>query len=158
MTDSIIIRPATAADRPFLDSLDDRLIEEAVVDGVTRDEIAAFQSNYTREALDADKPGVTTLLAVDGAGQPLGYIQLEPHHDMLTGDTSGYVAMLAVRAEAEGRGVAKRLMDEAETWAARSGFRFLLLDVFASNATARRFYARGGFVDESLRLRRKVGL
>jgi len=153
----IVIRPATAADRPFLISLDDRLIEEAAVPEITRDEIAAFQANYTREALDLDKPGSETLVAVDGAGQRLGYVQLEPHRDMLTGETSGYVSMLAVRAEAAGRGVATRLMEAADAWAARSGFRFLLLDVFASNATARRFYARRGFVDESLRLRRPVG-
>jgi ribosomal protein S18 acetylase RimI-like enzyme len=152
----IVIRPATAADRPFLDSLDDRLIEEAVVPEITRGEIVAFQSNYTRAALDTDKPGAVTLVAVDGMHQPLGYIQLEPHEDMLTGGTSGYVSMLAVGAEAEGRGVARRLMEAANAWAVQSGFRFLLLDVFASNATARRFYDRGGFVDESLRLRRPV--
>lgn len=155
--DDILIRPAQAADRAFLLALDARLIEEAVVPSVSHDQIVAFQSTYTKDALDADKPGVETLVAVDGAGRPLGYIQVEPHNDMLTGGTSGYVSLLAVRAEAEGRGVAKRLLDAAEDWAARAGFRFLLLDVFASNATARRFYARRGFVDESLRLRRPVG-
>ena len=155
--DDIVIRPACAADRAFFISLDDRLIEEAVVPGITRDDLMAFQSTYTREALDAEKPGMATLVAVDETGQPLGYIQLEPHNDMLTGGTSGYVSLLAVRAEAQGRGVAKRLLDAADDWAARSGFRFLMLDVFASNATARRFYAHRGFVDESLYLRRKVG-
>lgn len=155
--DDIVIRPATAADRPFLVSLDDRLIEEAVVPGVARDDIVAFQTNYTRAALDTDKPGVVTLMATDGAAEPLGYIQLEPHEDMLTRGISGYVSILVVRAEAEGRGVAKRLMEAAEQWAKAQGYPFLLLDVFASNATARRFYARAGFVDESIRLRRSVG-
>jgi GNAT superfamily N-acetyltransferase len=154
--DDIVIRPAATADRAFMVSLDGRLIEEAVVPGVAQADIAAFQSNYTSAALDTDKPGAVTLVAVDGARQPLGYIQMEPHDDMLTGGTSGYVSILAVRAEAEGRGVAKRLMEAAEQWAKAHGFPFLLLDVFASNATARRFYARGGFVDESLRLRRPV--
>jgi GNAT superfamily N-acetyltransferase len=154
--DDVVIRPAVAADRDFLVSLDDRLIEEAVVPEITRDDLVAFQSAYTRDALDDDKPGVATLVAVDRTGKPLGYVQLEPHRDMLTGGTSGYVSILAVRAEAEGCGVAKRLLEAADDWAVRAGFRFLLLDVFASNATARRFYARRGFVDESLRLRRKV--
>jgi GNAT superfamily N-acetyltransferase len=158
MSDEIVIRPATAAERAFMLSLDDRLIEEAAVPEITRNDLVAFQSTYTREALDADKPGTATLVAVDRSGRPLGYIQMEPHHDMLTGGTSGYVSLLAVRPEAERRGVAKRLMEAADDWAVRSGFRFLLLDVFASNATARRFYARGGFVDESLRLRRPVSV
>jgi GNAT superfamily N-acetyltransferase len=154
--DDIVVRPAATADRAFMVSLDGRLIEEAVVPGVAQADIVAFQSNYTSAALDTDKPGAVTLVAVDGANQPLGYIQLEPHDDMLTGGISGYVSILAVRAEAEGRGVAKRLMEAAEQWAKARGFPFLLLDVFASNATARRFYARGGFVEESLRLRRPV--
>lgn len=149
--DEIVIRPAVAADRASLLSLDDRLIEEAVVSEITRDDLVAFQ------ALAAGEPGMATLVAVDAADQPLGYIQLEPHRDMLTGGTSGYVSLLAVRAEAEGRGVAKRLLEAADAWAKQQGFPFLMLDVFASNETARRFYARRGFVEESLRLRRKVG-
>jgi GNAT superfamily N-acetyltransferase len=155
--DEIVIRPAVAADRASLLSLDDRLIEEAVVSEITRDDLVAFQADYTRKALAAGEPGMATLVAVDAADQPLGYIQLEPHRDMLTGGTSGYVSLLAVRAEAEGRGVAKRLLEAADAWAKQQGFPFLMLDVFASNETARRFYARRGFVEESLRLRRKVG-
>jgi GNAT superfamily N-acetyltransferase len=156
MTESIIIRPATEADRPFLDSLDDRLVGEAAVPNVSRSEIVAFQTEYTRQAFAGSEPGTATLIAVDGAGQPLGYVHLEPHADALAGGNSGYVSILAVAAAAEGRGVARRLMAAAEDWARASGFRFLLLDVFASNATARRFYARDGFIEESLRLRRKV--
>ena len=155
--EAIVIRPATEADRALLDSLDDRLIGEAVVPDVTRDGIVAFQTNYTKAALDGGKPGASTLVAVDGAGEPLGYVHLEPEKDFLTGGTCGYISILAVRAEVEGRGVAKRLLEAAESWAADAGYPFLRLDVFASNATARRFYARRGFAEESLSLRRKVG-
>lgn len=155
--DDIVIRPATAADRTFLESLDDRLIAEAAGPGLIRENFAAFQRNYTRAALDAPPPGSATLIATDGEGTPLGYIHLEPTEDSLSGTTAGYVSILAVRAEAEGRGVAKRLMEEAERWADSRGYRFLLLDVFGSNETAKRFYQRGGFVADSLRLRRKLG-
>jgi hypothetical protein len=47
-------------------------------------------------------------------------------------------------------------MDEAESWARARGYRFLLLDVFGSNATARRFYARKSYIADSLRLRRMI--
>ncbi len=155
--DAIVIRPATAADRAFLELLDDRLIAEAFVPGITRENLVAFQSHYTSVALSDGTPGAATLLAVDGVERPLGYIHLEPHEDILAGTTSGYVSILAVTAEAEGRGVATRLMEAAEAWALDRGYRFLLLDVFASNESARRFYARRGFTDESLRLRRPIG-
>lgn len=132
-------------------------IGEAAAPGLTRDNFVAFQSRYTRAALDAPPAGSATLIAADGAGAPLGYIHLEPSEDGLSGTSAGYVSILAVRAEAERRGVANRLMEEAESWAAARGYRFLLLDVFGSNATARRFYERRGFREESLRLRRPVG-
>jgi GNAT superfamily N-acetyltransferase len=153
---AVIIRKAAAADRPFLDSLDDRLIAEAAGPGLSRADFAAFQASYTKSALDAPPPGAVTLLAEDEAGTPLGYIHLEPTEDMLSGATVGYVSILAVTAEAEGRGVASRLMQEAEEWARGLGYRFLLLDVFGSNATAQRFYERKGYAADSLRLRRMI--
>jgi len=157
MTDGIVIRPATLLDRGFLDSLDARLIAEAAAPGLAPENFVAFQTRYTRSALDRPAAGSETLLATDGAGAPLGYIHVEPTEDMLSGATVGYVSILAVTAEAEGRGVARRLMAEAESWALAKGYRFLLLDVFGSNATARRFYERAGFVADSLRLRRPIG-
>ena len=155
MTD-VIVRPATAADRDFMLSLDDRLIAEAAGPGLTRDHFAAFQSRYTKAALEEPPAGSATLVATDGTGTPLGYIHLEPTEDGLSGTPAGYVSIIAVRAESEGQGVAKRLMEEAESWAKARGYRFLLLDVFGSNETARRFYERRGYVADSLRLRRKL--
>lgn len=156
MSAAVIIRKAVAADRPFLDSLDDRLIAEAAGPGLSRENFTAFQASYTKSALDAPPPGGVTLLAEDEPGGPLGYIHLEPTEDMLSGTIAGYVSILAVTAEAEGRGVASRLMQEAEGWARGQGYRYLLLDVFGSNATAQRFYARKGYNADSLRLRRMI--
>ena len=154
--DEIVIRPASAEDRAFLDSLDERLIQEAAAPGVTREDFVAFQANYTRSALDQPSPRSATLIAADRAGTPLGYIHLESTEDTLSGKAAGYVSILAVIDEAEGSGVASKLMAEAEGWARAQGYRFLLLDVFGSNATARRFYERKGFVADSLRLRRPI--
>ncbi len=153
---TLVIRPAAASDRAFLDSLNDRLIQEASGPGLTRGNFAAFQAGYTRSALDQPAPRSATLVAVDGAGSPLGYIHLESTDDILSGTTAGYVSILAVTAEAEGKGVATRLMAEAEAWARAQGYRFLLLDVFGSNATARRFYESKGYAADSLRLRRVI--
>jgi GNAT superfamily N-acetyltransferase len=152
----IVIRPASAADRAFLDSLNDRLIQEAAGPGLTRDNFIAFQEDYTRSALDDPSSQSATLVATDRAGTPLGYIHLESTEDSLSGTTAGYVSILAVAAEAEGKGVASKLIAEAEGWSHAQGYRFLLLDVFASNATARRFYERKGYVADSLRLRRLI--
>jgi GNAT superfamily N-acetyltransferase len=153
---NVFVRPASAVDRAFLDSLNDRLIQEAAGPGLVRENFVAFQERYTKSALDGPSPRSATLIALDAAGTPLGYIHLESTDDSLSAATAGYVSILAVTAEAEGRGVATRLMEEAEGWARAQGYRFLLLDVFGSNATARRFYERKGYVADSLRLRRLI--
>lgn len=152
----LVIRPASAADRAFLDSLNARLIQEATAPGLAREDFVAFQQRYTKSALDEPSPRSATLIAQDSSGTPLGYINLESTDDSLSGTTVGYVSILAVTAEAEGRGVATKLMSEAEGWARAQGYRFLLLDVFGSNATARRFYERKGYTVDSLRLRRPI--
>ena len=159
MTDrpEITIRSATAADRAFLESLNDRLIDEAAIPGFNPEDFRRFQARYTAAALDHAELGAATLVAVDPSGQPLGYVHLRPEDDFLTGEPAGYVSILVVRAEAQGRGIGKMLLKAADDWARALGYRELLLDVFTSNETARRFYERNGFVDESLRLRRPVG-
>jgi GNAT superfamily N-acetyltransferase len=155
--DDFVIRPATAADRDFLSSLNDRLIANVSVAGVSRADLQRFQVGYTTAALDGEKPGGETLVAVDMSGVSLGYAHLRPDEDFLTGEPAGYVSILVVRDDAAGRGVGGRLLDAAESWAAARGYKTLQLDVFASNDPARRFYARRGFEEESLRLRRKLG-
>jgi ribosomal protein S18 acetylase RimI-like enzyme len=53
-----------------------------------------------------------------------------------------------VDPDAQGRGIGRALMADAlETLAAR-GWRHAVLWVLADNAHARRFYERGGWVDE----------
>jgi ribosomal protein S18 acetylase RimI-like enzyme len=43
-------------------------------------------------------------------------------------------------------------MQAAETWAKEKGFRFISLDVFATNQHARRFYEKLGYDEDSVKL------
>ena len=70
----------------------------------------------------------------------------------MTLEPCGYVTVLALIKEAEGQGVADRLMRDVEDWARAQGFRLLGLDVFANNQRARAFYRRLGYEEDSLRL------
>ena len=135
-------------------SLDDRLIANVAIPGVSHAALQRFQARYTAAELDAAKSGAETLVAVDAAGAPLGYMHMRPDADFVTGEPAGYVSILAVRDDAAGRGIGGKLMDAAEAWAAARGYATLQLDVFGSNDPARRFYAKRGFIEESLRLRR----
>ena len=85
-------------------------------------------------------------------GRRLGYIRLRPATDGVTDEACGYISLLATTPEAEGTGVAARLMAAAEDWARGRGYRLLSLDVFADNKRAVEFYERRGFRCETFRM------
>lgn len=147
------IRPARPTDADFLTSLSPRLSgvpgpawhDRAAMDG--------FQERYMAATFaPAALEGAATLIAETGGGRRLGYVHMRPGKDGVTDEPCGYVSLLALAEEAEGRGVARRLLDEAEAWARARGWRFLSLDVFADNRRAIDFYERGGFRSETLRM------
>jgi ribosomal protein S18 acetylase RimI-like enzyme len=110
-----------------------------------------FQDRHMAHSLDPVE-GAATLIARAADGKRLGYIHLRPGTDGVTEEPCGYISLLAVAEDAEGMGVAGRLMGAAETWARSRGYRLLSLDVFADNRRAVRFYERGGFKAETYRM------
>jgi GNAT superfamily N-acetyltransferase len=150
---AIIIRPADPADTEFLSNLSPRL---SGVPGPSWHDLAAmegFQARYMVETFaPAAQEGASTLIAWSGDGRRLGYIHMRPGKDGVTEEPCGYVSLLALDKHAEGTGVARRLMAEAEAWARSRGYRLLSLDVFAGNQRAVDFYESGGFKAETLRM------
>ncbi len=150
---AITIRPAEPSDREFLSNLSSRL---SGVPGPVWHDLAAmegFQARYMAATFAAPAlEGSSTLVALSGDGRRLGYIHMRPGKDGVTEEPCGYVSLLALQKDAEGTGVARRLMAEAEDWARARGYRLLSLDVFADNRHAVDFYARGGFRSETLRM------
>jgi GNAT superfamily N-acetyltransferase len=148
---TIILRPATAEDRPFIDSLSPRL--SGVPRPAWHDETAmeGFQDRHMAASF-APVEGSSTLIACGEDGRRLGYIHLRPSEDGVTNEPCGYISLLATTKEAEGSGVATRLMAAAEDWGRDRGYRLLSLDVFADNRRAVDFYRRGGFKTETRRM------
>ncbi len=148
---TVTILPATPDDLPFMHSLSPRLSrvprppwhDAAAMDG--------FQDRHMAASL-APVDGSSTLIARGADGRRLGYTHLRPGKDGVTDEPCGYVALLAVTEEAEGMGVARRLMEAAEDWARARGYRLLSLDVFADNGRAVEFYERRGFRSETFRM------
>ena len=149
---TIDLRPATAADRDFIEGLSPRL---SGVDGPPWHDRAAmdgFQDRYFAATFREIEEGALTLVAWAVEGHRLGYVHMRPGKDGVTDEPCGYVSLLALDKEVEGQGVAHRLMEAAEAWARDRGYRFLSLDVFAHNLHAVRFYERRGFQAETLRM------
>jgi RimJ/RimL family protein N-acetyltransferase len=59
-------------------------------------------------------------------------------------------------AEARGRGVGQAALEALEAWARQAGFRQIGLHVFGSNATARRLYARIGYVEVNVTMQKDL--
>jgi GNAT superfamily N-acetyltransferase len=148
---TVTLRSATADDGAFIDSLSPRL------SGVPRPawhDLAAMEGFQDRHMIASFAPidGASTLIACAGDGRRLGYIHLRPGKDGVTDEPCGYIALLATTEDAEGSGVATRLMAAAEDWARGRGYRLLSLDVFGDNRRAVDFYRRGGFKTETRRM------
>jgi GNAT superfamily N-acetyltransferase len=149
---AIELRTARPEDRDFLLSLSPRL--SGVPGPVWHDRKAmeGFQDRYMASTFAAVDPRAQTLVAWTADGKRLGYIHMRPFKDGVTDEPCGYVSLLALVEEAEGKGIAHLMMQAAETWARAQGYRFLCLDVFAENRHAVEFYERRGFQTETLRM------
>ena len=151
--DEIRIRLATAGDIPFVQSLAERFALAGTPPWRDPAQMWQFHRRSMQEVSSAiSNPDDLVLIAEDSRGLRLGFLHVTRIPDFFTGEQQGYVSAVAVSEQAEGKGVARALMERAEAWARECGFRILALDVFASNTHARLFYQRLGYVEETLKL------
>lgn len=145
------IRDAGPDDAETIATMTLRLVPDSAVG---RDR-SAYQTYFSQPKTDA-KPGTRTVVACDADGRPAGYLTIRPDTDFFSGEARANIEQLATTAEAEGTGVGRQLMDWAEAWARSEGFRTIALDVFASNARARRFYGRNGYEEDFVQMVRTL--
>jgi ribosomal protein S18 acetylase RimI-like enzyme len=147
------IRPERdEADREFMRELNVRLTGVIEAPTHSTEEITAFQDRFTASAWGGDKEASATFVAVRKDDQRVGYVNVRASTDEIANEKCGYIALLAVVAEAEGEGVGQSLLEVAERWTREMGFRRLSLDVFASNQRGQRFYEKAGFRPETVRV------
>ena len=135
--DPVTLRPAVADDAPAIASIwhlgwrDAHLgnVPQALVDART-------EASFLPRAVD--RLGTTTVAEIDGG--VVGFVTL----------IDDEVEQVYVSAGRRGRGVADRLMEEAERLLRAAGHPSAWLAVVAGNRRARRFYERRGWRDEGL--------
>jgi ribosomal protein S18 acetylase RimI-like enzyme len=145
-----IIRPATPNDETALLGLTDRLADFPLPPWRTAGEIAAADHRILLAALHSPDPETSIIVAGGEADEVLGFVFSTSKTDYFTGEKHAHVEVLALTPKAEGKGLARRLMDSAEEWARGMGYRRMTLNVFASNARARGLYARLGYGEETV--------
>jgi GNAT superfamily N-acetyltransferase len=145
------VRPARAEDRDFIIGLAPRLTDGfPLPPWRTPEEVARTEAATLDLALTVLPDGNALLIAESPGGERAGLIYLERLFDYFR-RPHGHVGILAVAADAEGRGVGRALMDAAEAWAREHKLEMLSLNVFAANERARRVYERLGYTPETLR-------
>jgi ribosomal protein S18 acetylase RimI-like enzyme len=90
-------------------------------------------------------------VAETDARQIAGFTLVRMRPEMLSGEPSAHLEAIAVSEAAEGKGIAKALLDAAEQGAKKNGALTMTLHVIASNTRARAFYDRSGYHGELLR-------
>ena len=95
--------------------------------------------------------GTRIWIAVDETDHILGTLLLRFNQDPLNEQTNAHVEVLAVSEQAEGNGVASRLLEMAEVEPRKHQALSLSLNVFSNNERARSLYRKFGFDEEMIR-------
>jgi ribosomal protein S18 acetylase RimI-like enzyme len=149
------IRPFERGDRNFILSLIPRFIEQACPPGRAPIQVIAGIERPLLEFME-ERPPIDALLIAESRTanqppQPLGFIYLQAKIDGFSLDRHGHVSDIAITAEAEGSGLGRLLMAEAELWARTKGYRFLTLNAFAGNGAVRQWYEGQGYQPDMVR-------
>jgi ribosomal protein S18 acetylase RimI-like enzyme len=148
----ITIRPATARDREFVLSLADRLADFDRPVWRSAEEIAEGDRRALAEAFDSPHPD-RALFVAELHSTPAGCLLLWTIEDYFSGGRHAHISVVAITRSAEGQGVGRALMQQAETWARERGHSRITLSVFEGNRRAQQLYERTGYQVE---LRRYV--
>lgn len=149
------IRQAVKVDHDFIFSLSPMLASVANLVWHNNEVIEKMQDDYIALMLkETDIPAVT--LVAEQEGEKLGFIHVRTKLDDISGETIGTVPLLAVMPKAQGLGVGRCLMNEAEIWAREQNCRLLHLEVFANNHKAQKFYRTLEFEPEMLHMVKQI--
>lgn len=97
----------------------------------------------------AGAPGSVALVAEGPEGLE-GVVCVTTQTDYFTHEPVAHVEVLAVAPDARGRGVARALMNAAESWARESGLGRITLNVWVQNERARGLYEHLGYGPETM--------
>ncbi|HET9092124.1 MAG TPA: GNAT family N-acetyltransferase [Acidimicrobiales bacterium] len=103
----------------------------------------------------ADSPGMLLRAAETADGKPAGIIWIALEHRSGSAE-GGWIYDIEVAEHLRGKGYGRALLAAGEQEAARHGVEALGLNVFGSNAVARRLYESSGYEISTLQMRKRL--
>jgi ribosomal-protein-alanine N-acetyltransferase len=119
------------------------------LDEICFEEEFRFDRESMREF--AERPNAIIRIAENVSGEIVGFVII--HVEQVASESRAYVVTLDVAPEYRRKGLARRLMEEAQERVKAAGARWMQLHVFTGNRDAIRFYERLGY--ERIRVRRR---
>lgn len=144
------IRDATPADGDAILALMPRLAAFDVPASRNPEHLWKDDAKLLQSWLDGQEEGLVQV-AVTDEQKLLGFTLVRLRPELLSHEPSAHLEAIAVDESAEGKGVARALLDAAERNALSQGAQTMTLHVFASNTRARDFYDRSGYDGELMR-------
>jgi len=150
----VTIRRATAADEPALLAMAERMANFELPPWRSAAEIVEADGADMLRAVVTPRTDHEVFVAVVD-GQPAGCLYVHVATDFF-GRRHAHISVIATTDAAEGTGVGRALIAHAERWARDRALPLLTLNVFATNARARRFYEKAGFDVEMVKYAKPV--
>ncbi|WP_028776950.1 GNAT family N-acetyltransferase [Shimazuella kribbensis] len=150
------IRPFKELDKDFIVNLATRFMEFELLSWRDQDSFKTAQLRIARESVDNPSAGTEIFVAEDESGELLGFLELAPYRDNLSGIDQGNIVAIAICPESEGKGVGTKLMTKAEEWARQKGYKQIVLNVFSKNYRAVNFYKHLNYEAEVVKMVKEI--
>lgn len=150
------IRDANAADGDAMLALMPRLADFDVPSWRNPQHLYGDDAKLMQRWLDGEEKCLVQV-AENDEQQIVGFTLVRLRPELLSSEPSAHLEAITVSESAEGKGIARALLEAAEQNAKDSGALTMTLHVFASNARARAFYDRSGYDGELVRYIKEIG-
>jgi ribosomal protein S18 acetylase RimI-like enzyme len=148
---SVVVRRALELDSAAILALVPRLVDFGPPPWRNSAEMTEADLSVIVNALTSSNDDPAIFVAeIDG--QVVGFVHVRSVEDYYRRRPHGHVADLVVAQTAEGMGIGKRLLEEAEMWARGQSFDWLSIAVFEENVRALALYEKIGYRKDITRL------
>jgi GNAT superfamily N-acetyltransferase len=147
---NLTVRSARPSDREFVLDLADRLVSFDVPAWRPKTELIEGDRRALEAWFNSPKADEAMYIA-ELDGRPAGCAYLVTLVDYFNERPHAHLSVLAVSADAEGKGVGTALIDQSVAWAKARNSDRLTLSALVTNSRARALYERKGFGGEYIR-------
>lgn len=151
MLENHTIRPALNVDAQQAMALLPALADFKVPSYRNPDHLWQGDARLLEQFFAGNTPNTHALVAVDADSNVHGIAIYTLRDELLSGEASAHLEVLAVDGECRKQGIGRALIDATETAAKAMGAQSLTLHVFSNNTRARSLYMSVDFQEELLR-------